>query len=68
MKQSILDINKQIANLQKRKDKIQAKCPHVNAVKNYDSNTGNFDPNDDQYWVCFNCLDCEKQWTKHSKV
>ena len=38
--------------------KIQSKCLHDRGEYSYGSNTGNYDPSCDSYWVDFKCHDC----------
>ena len=42
--------------------KLQLICTHLNVEKKYDSNTGNYDPSADSYWIDFFCPDCRKRW------
>lgn len=42
--------------------KLQDLCVHSNVTKKYDSNTGNYDPSADSYWIDFFCPDCRKRW------
>ena len=46
---------------------IQNNCPHEGLVGEYKGNTGNWDRNDDSYWVDFRCPVCEKFWTEDQK-
>jgi len=41
---------------------LQDQCPHDNVEKKYGSNTGNYDPSADCYWIDFYCPDCEYRW------
>ncbi len=43
--------------------KLQALCTHPNVTKKNCGDTGNWDRNDDSYWIDFRCPDCRKQWT-----
>jgi len=43
---------------------IQNACPHTNATKKCDSDTGNWCKADDSYWYEFKCPDCKKIWTE----
>ena len=43
---------------------LQSACPHEHVKKNYRSNTGNYDPSQDEYWVQCHCLDCGKVWNE----
>lgn len=62
MKRSLVELDKQILALKKRKEKIQEKCEHKNASKTHRGDTGNFDPSSDEFWTEFNCEDCGKFW------
>ena len=42
--------------------KLQALCPHTNVTKKHCSNTGNYDPSADSYWIEHRCPDCRKHW------
>lgn len=33
----------------------------------YCGDTGNWDPNDNHYWVDFRCEDCGKQWSEEQQ-
>ena len=37
-------------------------CKHPNLEKTHKSNTGNYDPSADSYWIEFKCPDCNKFW------
>jgi hypothetical protein len=54
-----------IAAAQKTLLDIQLNCPHPPETlrKEYESNTGGYDPSDDCYWVKFDCYICGKHWT-----
>ena len=43
---------------------LQDTCRHENVEKKYRSNTGNYDPTADCYWIDFHCPDCEKRWSR----
>ena len=51
-----------IAKAQREIAKLQAECLHPNVFKEYRSNTGNYDPSCDQYWIDYHCPDCDKHW------
>jgi hypothetical protein len=59
MKESIIKLNATIAGCQRRIKKIQKKCPHENVKTETDANTGNWDPQDNCYWVWVECQDCD---------
>jgi hypothetical protein len=44
-------------------EKIQSECDHKNKTMEYKSDTGNYDPSQDAYWINHVCPDCEKRWT-----
>jgi hypothetical protein len=47
-------------------DKLKAlreSCPHPNRTHKYGSNTGNYDPSSDRYWIDWDCPDCGKHWS-----
>jgi len=46
------------------KDELQKSCKHLNFTKKNCGSTGNWDRNDDEYWVEFKCHDCQKFWTE----
>jgi len=52
-----------IYNIELMIGEIQAKCEHLNHEKQYGSNTGNYDPTADSYWITYKCKDCAKRWT-----
>ncbi len=64
MKKSILTRTAQIERLENEIEKIRSKCKHLHVNKTYKGDTGNFDPADDYYCTCFECLDCGKRWSK----
>ena len=43
---------------------LQSKCTHPDVTKEYKSNTGNYDPSADRYWINFHCHVCDKKWTE----
>lgn len=43
---------------------LQALCSHPNVTKKYNSNTGNYDPTADSYWIEYRCPDCNKRWNE----
>lgn len=42
---------------------LQRECEHPNVEKKYGSDTGNYDPSADSYWIDWRCPDCSKFWT-----
>jgi hypothetical protein len=56
-------LTKKIETAQAQIRQLQASCPHPNVQKEYGSNTGNYDPSADSYWIDWNCPDCGKRWT-----
>lgn len=63
------EIRKKLASIDRREEKLasemaklQATCQHPDLIKKYDSNTGNYDPTADSYWIEFRCPDCRKRW------
>lgn len=55
-------IDRREDKLAKELAKLQSLCGHPNVDKTYKSNTGNYDPSADSYWIEFVCQDCRKQW------
>lgn len=47
--------------------KLQSTCTHPNLEKTYKSNTGNYDPTADSYWIEFRCPDCRARWNEDQK-
>ena len=45
-------------------NKLQALCKHPNLEKTHKSNTGNYDPSADSYWIEFRCPDCRARWNE----
>jgi hypothetical protein len=62
----IAELKKQIKELQDKIKTIQDSCSHPEqcVTKKYGSNTGNYDPMADCYWIDFKCSLCEKFWTE----
>ena len=42
---------------------IQKACPHNDKTGRYGSNTGNYDPSADCYWINVSCEDCGRTWS-----
>jgi hypothetical protein len=64
-------IRRKWASIDQREEKLavelanlQAACTHPNVEKEYKSNTGNYDPSADHYWIEFRCPDCRKRWNE----
>lgn len=47
---------------------IRSACPHDNGTYRYASNTGNYDPSCDCYWIHCECHDCGEVFRTYSKV
>lgn len=63
--QKIEKLERDIATLQSLKCHIQnTECGHPRLQGKYEANTGNWDRNDDSYWISFKCPDCGKFWTE----
>jgi hypothetical protein len=61
MSQEILKLQKQITTIQSKIAAIQKSCQHENNEAEYGSNTGNYDPSSDCWWIFVKCLDCDKR-------
>lgn len=46
---------------------IQKICQHDDVKASYGSNTGNYDPSNDSYWINVECLDCSKKFRAYSE-
>ena len=58
-----------ILEAEKIEEKIKKKreaCKHEHLVGEYDSDSGNYCPQDDRYWVSAICMDCGKEFTVYS--
>jgi len=57
-------IKLQLAELYTRLRIIQNECNHPKEtlIKKYVSNTDNYDPSSDIYWIDFHCTLCDKNW------
>lgn len=64
MKKSVIKIEKAIVALHERLERIRSRCPHKHVNKEYHSDTGNYNRNDNQYWTNFECLDCGYRWNE----
>jgi hypothetical protein len=68
------EIRKKWESIDRREDrlaselaKLQSTCKHPNIEKKYKSNTGNYDPTADSYWIEFKCPDCRARWNEDQK-
>ena len=43
--------------------KLRDECPHDSVIAKYRGDSGNYDPNDNTYWVEVNCDDCGKYFS-----
>jgi hypothetical protein len=64
-------IRRKRASIERREEKLadeliklRSVCSHLNVTKEHKSNTGNYDPSADSYWIDFRCPDCGKRWTE----
>ena len=62
-------VKEKYLSLLRKKEKIlkdiaslQQSCFHTDRLKEHQSNTGNFDPSDDCYWIKYTCPDCGLVW------
>jgi hypothetical protein len=55
-------LRKRVSLISKSIEKLRAICQHPNATKKHGSNTGNYDPSADIYWIDVHCPDCGKIW------
>lgn len=46
---------------------IQSICLHKMTEQKHKSDTGNYDPSCDAYWVEFRCVYCDKKWIVEKK-
>lgn len=64
--EKILEIRRQleedIDNAEASLEMLQRVCTHPNKDVKYKSNTGNYDPSCDRYWIENKCPDCNKFW------
>lgn len=67
LEQKTKKFNKKTELLRKRIEEIKASCPHKRFVYKYGSNTGNYCPQDDVYWIDIECLDCGKRHTVYDR-
>jgi len=60
---NIKTIKQEIKDLQNELLLVQDNCIHEQIIYEYKSNTGNYDPCSDSYWVEIECLCCEKKFS-----
>lgn len=60
MNPKIQDLQTMITSAKNLIAEEQKKCPHKNVKTKTGSNTGNYDPSSDCYWVDVECHDCGK--------
>jgi hypothetical protein len=60
MNTKIKSLLKKIEGCNKQLKLLQSECKHENVHVKYESNTGNFDPMEDCWWIVVNCKDCDK--------
>jgi hypothetical protein len=65
----IEEIKLQISELTQELAGIQSQCNHPPLARTYKygSNTGNYDPHADCYWVDYECGLCQRRWTVDSQ-
>ena len=67
IKDKVVRIEAMMSTLRKELQIIQENCPHKNKEGEYDSDSGNWCPDDDSYWISARCLDCGKTFHIDSK-
>lgn len=67
MNKKILKLEKMVVQAELLIHEEQKKCSHDNVKVEYGSNTGNYDPYADCYWITVDCLDCGKYMYFDSK-
>lgn len=60
-------LRKEIAQKYQEIKNLQQICGHDKVIGEYKSNTGNWCPGDDSYWIDAVCEDCGKRWSIDSK-
>lgn len=55
-------INRHQLKWKKAEVDLMNQCSHSDANKKYRSNTGNYGPSADSYWIDYDCPDCGKKW------
>lgn len=62
-------LQKEIDELQRQlRNHQDKKCRHIKATGVYKSNTGNYDPSADCYWLSLYCPTCLKRWSVDSRT
>jgi hypothetical protein len=63
-------VRRKLARIQKQQEKwdlaekeLKELCSHPDASKKHRGDTGNWDRNEDSYWIEYKCPDCGKFWT-----
>jgi len=62
IKVAIEEVNRMIAKLNEEKLRLQNACNHPGLISVQKSDTGNYDPTHDCWWVEFTCPNCGKFW------
>ena len=64
----VVILQRRIAESYQELAKLQELCDHPKdaLTEKYDSNTGNYDPSADAYWVDRHCGECDKRWRRYS--
>lgn len=62
IKNRALALKSRIDKLDECYKDLQQICTHPNKISKRDSSTGNWDRNDDCYWIKNHCPDCDKRW------
>lgn len=56
--------NRRLAVVYASVKQLQTICTHPSVTKRYRSDTGNYDPGCNSYWIDYHCPDCGKIWTE----
>lgn len=67
VKKSVIKLLKDIDSLNEKLKNIRANCSHSSYSEKFWSNTGNYDTNNNKYYVDKTCLDCDHRWTEERK-
>ncbi|AGN30249.1 hypothetical protein VPFG_00250 [Vibrio phage nt-1] len=59
----IEELETQIRMLKDELNEERNRCHHTRITYEYKSNTGNYDPTCDSYWVNVKCIDCNHRMT-----
>ena len=67
--QEIQKLNSELDVIKAKIKILQDQCTHPKEAlwEKYQSNTGNYDPTCDCYWIEYRCGICDKFWTKEVK-